>query len=118
MTAASGMPMVQYSLPAMLDLMSSDPDAEGLDIARIAELMCHAPARLLDIDRRGYLREGYHADLAIVAPVEMPGRRVTDADVKSRCGWTPLAGRSLSWEVKRTVVNGDTGPQPLTFNRR
>ena len=117
-TAASGMPMVQYSLPAMLDLMSSDPDAEGLDIARIAELMCHAPARLLDIDRRGYLREGYHADLAIVAPVEMPGRRVTDADVKSRCGWTPLAGRSLSWEVKRTVVNGDTGPQPLTFNRR
>lgn len=117
-TAASGMPMVQYSLPAMLDLMTSDPDAEGLDIACIAELMCHAPARLLDIDRRGYLREGYYADLAIVAPVEMPGRRVTDADVKSRCGWTPLAGRSLSWEVKRTMINGDTGPQPLTFNRR
>ena len=116
-TAASGMPMVQFSLPAMLDLMASDPDAEGIDITRIAELMCHAPARLLDIDRRGFLREGYYADLAIVSPVAMPGHRVTDADVLSRCGWTPLAGRTLTWQVDRTVVNGDTGAQPLTFNR-
>lgn len=117
-TAASGMPMVQFSLPAMLDLMSSDPDAEGLiDIAQVAELMCHAPARLLDIDRRGYLREGYYADLAIVKPVAMPGHRITDADVVSRCGWTPLDGRTLTWQVTRTVVNGDTGARPLEFNR-
>ena len=47
----------------------------------------------------------------------MPGHRVTDADVLSRCGWTPLAGRTLTWQVDRTVVNGDTGAQPLTFNR-
>ena len=116
-TAASGMPMVQFSLPAMLDLMTSDPDAEGLDIARIAELMCHAPSRLLDIDRRGYLREGYYADLAIVTPAGMPGHRITDGEVKSRCAWTPLAGRSLSWKVIRTMVNGDTGPRALSFNR-
>lgn len=115
LTAASGMPMVQFSLPAMLDLASSDPDAEGVDIARIVELMCHAPARLLDIDRRGYLREGYYADLAIVAPVAMPGRRITDADVVSRCGWTPLDGRTLGWEVRRTLVNGGNGPRPLAF---
>ena len=115
LTAASGMPMVQFSLPAMLDLASSDPDAEGLDIARIVELMCHAPARLLDIDRRGYLREGYYADLVIVAPVAMPGRRITDADVVSRCGWTPLDGRTLGWEVRRTLVNGGNGPGPLSF---
>lgn len=118
-TAASGMPMVQFSLPAMLDLMSSDPDAEGfIDIAQVAELMCHAPARLLDIDRRGYLREGYYADLAIVKPVAMPGHRITDAEVVSRCGWTPLNGRPLTWQVTRTVVNGDTGARPLEFNRR
>lgn len=115
LTAASGMPMVQFSLPAMLDLASSDPDAEGVDIARIVELMCHAPARLLDIDRRGYLREGYFADLTLVAPAEMPGRRITDADVASRCGWTPLDGRTLGWEVRRTVVNGGNGPRPLSF---
>lgn len=115
LTAASGMPMVQFSLPAMLDLASSDPDAEGVDIARIVELMCHAPARLLDIDRRGYLREGYYADLTIVAPVAMPGRRITDAHVVSRCGWTPLDGRTLGWEVRRTLVNGGNGPKPLAF---
>ncbi|MDE6395623.1 MAG: amidohydrolase family protein, partial [Duncaniella sp.] len=116
LTAASGMPMVQFSLTAMLDLMSSDPDADGLGITDIVRLMCHAPATLLGIDRRGYLREGYHADLTIVRPLPLPGHRVTDADVVSRCGWTPLNGRTLGWEVVRTVVNGDTGPQPLRFN--
>lgn len=116
LTAASGMPMVQFSLPAMLDLMSTDPDAEGLGIADIVRLMCHAPATLLGIDRRGYLREGYHADLTIVRPLPLPGHRVTDAEVVSRCGWTPLDGRTLGWQVVRTVVNGDTGAQPLRFN--
>lgn len=116
LTAASGMPMVQFSLPAMLDLMSSDPDAEGLGITDIVRLMCHAPATLLGIDRRGYLREGYHADLTIVRPLPLPGHRVTDTEVVSRCGWTPLDGRTLGWEVVRTLVNGDTGPQPLRFD--
>ena len=116
LTAASGMPMVQFSLPAMLDLMSSDPDAEELGIADIVRLMCHTPATLLGIDRRGYLREGYYADLTIIRPLPLPGHRVTDAEVVSRCGWTPLDGRTLGWEVVRTLVNGDTGPQPLRFN--
>ena len=118
LTAASGMPMVQFSLTAMLDLMSSDPEAEGVDIARIVRLMCHAPASLLGIDRRGYLREGYYADLAIVRPLPMPGHRVTDSEVVSRCGWTPLDGRSLGWEVVDTIVNGGTGPRPLAFIRQ
>ncbi|MDE6037348.1 MAG: amidohydrolase family protein, partial [Duncaniella sp.] len=118
LTAASGMPMVQFSLTAMLDLMSSDPEAEGVDIARIVRLMCHAPASLLGIDRRGYLREGYYADLAIVRPLPMPGHRVTDSEVVSRCGWTPLDGRTLGWEVVDTIVNGGTGPRPLAFIRQ
>ena len=118
LTAASGMPMVQFSLTAMLDLMSSDPEAEGVDIARIVRLMCHAPASLLGIDRRGYLREGYYADLAIVRPLPMPGHRVTDSEVASRCGWTPLDGRTLGWEVVDTIVNGGTGPRPLAFIRQ
>ncbi|MDE6065959.1 MAG: amidohydrolase family protein, partial [Duncaniella sp.] len=112
------MPMVQFSLTAMLDLMSSDPEAEGVDIARIVRLMCHAPASLLGIDRRGYLREGYYADLAIVRPLPMPGHRVTDSEVVSRCGWTPLDGRTLGWEVVDTIVNGGTGPRPLAFIRQ
>lgn len=118
LTAASGMPMVQFSLPAMLDLISTDPDAEGIGIEQVVQLMCHAPATLLGIEKRGFLREGYYADLAVVAPTGMGGRRITDSDVVSRCGWTPLAGRSLSWEVRHVSVNGGTGALPLTFNNR
>lgn len=115
LTAASGMPMVQFSLPAMLDLVSSDPDAQGIGVEQIVELMCHAPARIFGIERRGFLREGYHADLTIVEPLPLPGHRVTDGDVLSRCGWTPLAGRALTWRVIETVVNGGNAPEPLRF---
>ncbi|MCM1051184.1 MAG: dihydroorotase [Paenibacillus sp.] len=118
LTAASGMPMVQFSLPAMLDLISTDPDAEDTGIEQVVQLMCHAPATLLGIEKRGFLREGYFADLALVAPTGPAGHRVTDSDVASRCGWTPLAGRSLSWEVRHVSVNGGTGAMPLTFNNR
>lgn len=100
LTAASGMPMVQFSLPAMLDLVVSDPEAEGLvDVARVVELMCHAPARIFGIERRGFIRPGYYADLVLAERLPLPGHKVTDADVAGRCGWTPLAGRSLAWRV-------------------
>ena len=115
LTAASGMPMVQFSLPAVLDLITSDPAAEGIDIAQVARLMCHAPADLFGIDRRGYLREGYYADLVIVDHAPLSCRRISDTDTVSRCGWTPLAGRTLSWTVRRTIVNGGTGAKPLLF---
>ncbi|MDE6370877.1 MAG: amidohydrolase family protein [Duncaniella sp.] len=115
-TAASGMPMVQFSLPAMLDLITSDPQAEGIDITRIVTLMCHAPASIFGIDRRGYLRPGYYADITRVRRLPLPGHRITDADVLSRCGWTPLDGSVISWQVIDTVVNGGTGPMPLVFN--
>lgn len=105
--AASGMPMVQFSLPAMLDLVDSDPEAEDLlTHERIVELMCHAPARVFGVDRRGALRPGYYADLTLVEPLRLPGVKVTDADVVSRCGWTPLAGRTLSYRVASTWVSG------------
>lgn len=117
LTAASGMPMAQYSLPAMLDLIDSDPDAEGtVGIARLVDLMCHAPARIFGIDRRGFIRPGFYADLVIVDRAPMPGHLVDAADIRSRCGWSPLEGRRLGFRVKRTVVNGDTGPMPLRFN--
>lgn len=114
-SAASGMPMIQFSLPAMLDLITSDPQAEGIDIPRIVSLMCHAPASIFGIDRRGYLRPGYYADITRVRHLPLPGRRITDADVISRCGWTPLDNTVLSWQVIDTVVNGGTGPMPLVF---
>ena len=114
--AASGMPMVQFSLVAMLGLLPP---------ALVAERMCHAPARLYGIERRGFLRKGYQADLAVVSPQDWT---VADADVVSPCSWTPLSGTVLHHRVVMTFVNGhlafDHGKispvvqgQPLRFGR-
>ncbi len=115
LTAASGMPMVQFSLPAMLDLMESDPEAEGIGIERIVELMCHAPARIFGIRDRGFIRPGMKADLVVVERLPLPGHKVEAPEIRSKCGWSPMEGRSLTYSVVRTVVNGDTGAEPLAF---
>ena len=97
--AMSGMPMVQFSLPAMLALAE-----EGvLSMERVVELMCHNPARLYNISRRGFIREGYHADLTLVRKHEW----TVSADViESKCAWSPLEGRAFPWQVEKTWVNG------------
>lgn len=84
LTAASGAPMVQFSLPVMLELA----DRGVFTTELVVEKMCHAPAELYHIDRRGYIRAGYYADLAVVSP-DTP-YIVADDMVLSRCGWTPL----------------------------
>ena len=98
--AASGMPMVQFSLPVMLGLAS-----EGvLSMERVVELMCHQPSQLFQIRERGFLRPGYKADIAIVRPTEP--YVVSNDMVQSRCGWTPLEGDTLCWRVSHTLCNG------------
>ena len=102
------MPMVQFSLRAMLELLDTDPELESVGPERIVELMSHNPARLLGIDRRGFIREGYYADLVVLNPDNPSDRpvKVTDSDVAGRCGWTPLAGVCLSRKIRMTMVNG------------
>lgn len=102
-TAVSGAPMVQFSLPVMMDLY---------DPATVAERMCTAPAELYGIEGRGRLRPGYYADLVLVERLPEP-YVVTDADVLSLCGWTPLAGHALHHRVVRTWVNGGKGAMAL-----
>lgn len=99
-TAASGMPSVQFSLVNMLALY----DAGRISLERIATLMAHNPARLFNIKLRGFLREGYYADLVVARRCE--GHVVSNADVLSKCGWTPYAGRKYGWEIERTYSNG------------
>ena len=103
--AVSGMPMVQFSLPAMLTLADGSKVKEGdvLSIERVVELMCHNPARLYRIAERGFIREGYKADLALV---RRKAWTVTKDCVESRCGWSPLEGRAMEWQVEKTWVGG------------
>ena len=100
--AASGMPMVQFSLVSMLGLVS-----EGiLTLERMVDAMCHQPALLFNIKDRGFLRPGYKADLVLVKPEEWTLRK---EDILSKCGWSPLEGRTLLWRVQQTFVNGRLG---------
>ena len=99
-TAASGMPMVQYSLPTMLELV----DSRVLTLERLVELMAHAPAKRFNISERGFLREGYRADIAIVQP-NTPWT-VTEADIQSKCKWSPMLGHEYRWKVVHTLCNG------------
>lgn len=98
--AASGMPMVQFSLVAMLDLV----DAGILSIERMVELMAHQPATLFGITRRGYLREGYHADVTVVRPDSH--WTLTKEQIQSKCGWSPLEEHTFRWRVEHTFCNG------------
>ncbi len=98
--AVSGMPMVQFSLVAMLGLV----DEGVLSIGRLVELMCHAPARLFNVEKRGYLREGYKADLVLLRP-RTPWT-LTPNRILSRCNWSPLEGRTFNWRVEKTFCNG------------
>jgi len=101
LTAASGAPMVQFSLPLMLEMADQGVFTHEL----VVEKMCHAPARLFKIKDRGYLKEGYYADITVVRPNHP--YTVTDSMVLSRCGWTPLAGTTLHNRVVATYVNGE-----------
>ena len=100
--AASGMPMIQFSLVTMLELV----DQGVLSIERLVELMCHNPARLFEVNRRGFLREGYQADIVLVRPDT--GWTVTKDVIQSKCGWSPMEGHMYLWRVERTLCNGHT----------
>ena len=100
--AASGMPMIQFSLVTMLELV----DQGVLSIERLVELMCHNPARLFEVRQRGFLREGYQADIVLVRPDT--GWTVTKDVIQSKCGWSPMEGHMYLWRVERTLCNGHT----------
>ena len=100
--AASGMPMIQFSLVTMLELV----DQGVLSIERLVELMCHNPARLFEVRQRGFLREGYQADIVLVRPDA--GWTVTKDLIQSKCGWSPMEGHMYLWRVERTLCNGHT----------
>lgn len=100
--AMSGMPMIQFSLVSMLSLV----DKEVISIERLVELMAHNPAKLFGVSQRGFIREGYKADLVIVRKGEP--WTVTRGCILSKCGWSPVEGKQYNWHVAQTILNGKT----------
>jgi len=100
-TSKSGFPSIQHSL----ELMSIHVSEGTLDWPLLVQLMCHNPAILYRIDRRGFICEGYHADLVLVDPQQ--SHRITDDTELSKCGWTPYDGLEIPVRVTHTFVNGN-----------
>ena len=98
--AASGMPMVQFSLVTMLELV----DKGVLSMERLVELMAHNPAKLFEVSKRGFVRKGYKADLVIVRP-DAPWT-VTKETIQSKCGWSPMEGHTYQWQGRTTMCHG------------
>ena len=98
--APSGVPLVQHTLNVMLDFYH-----KGLiSLEKIVEKMCHAPAICFGVDRRGFLEEGYWADIAIVDLQQT--WRVQKDNVYYRCGWSPFLGKEFLGNVRSTIVSG------------
>lgn len=99
-SAPSGGPLVQHVLPALMEKAR-----EGvISLERIVEKMCHNPAILFQIEDRGYLREGYYADLAVVDP--KASWKVNRENILYKCGWSPFEGQEFHSRVVATFVNG------------
>lgn len=99
--APSGGPMVQHSLVAICELAKK----KGLPMTFVADKMSHAVADLFHIVERGYIREGYFADLVLVKPDE--AWIVTPENIRYMCGWSPFEGETFSHKVMHTFVNGN-----------
>ncbi len=98
--APSGGPLVQHSLVAMLEMSNNGIITEE----KVVQKMCHAPADLFRIDRRGYIREGYFADLVLIDPNQ--SWEVSPDNILYKCGWSPFEGQEFSHKVVSTFVNG------------
>jgi dihydroorotase len=98
--AMSGMPSIQFSLNCMLELV----DKGIISIETLVQKMCHNPALLYHIEKRGFIRPGYQADLVLVRPGV--SWTVDNQVLQSKCGWSPLEGHQFNWQIERTFVNG------------
>ncbi|NVK65460.1 MAG: dihydroorotase [Flavobacteriales bacterium] len=101
LTAPSGGPLVQHALMAMLEKVEQNM----ISIERVVEKMAHAPADLFRVEDRGYLREGYYADIVVVDPKQQ--YMVSKENILYKCGWSPFEGVNFSNSVDMTFVNGN-----------
>lgn len=121
-SAPSGGPLVQHALVALLEMHHQGK----ISIEKIVEKACHNPAILFDVEKRGYIREGYYADLVIV-DLKSPWT-VNKSNILYKCGWSPFEGNTFKSRITHTFVNGELAynnfkvldvkaGRRLTFNR-
>ena len=101
LNAPSGGPLVQHAVIAILEMAKRGK----ISVERAVEKMAHAPAICFRIEERGFIREGYFADLVIVDPSKKT--TVSRANVRSKCGWSPFEGTTFSHSIDTTFVNGN-----------
>lgn len=119
--AASGGPLVQHSLQMMLEMSKNNKISKE----EIVNKMCHAPAILFRIENRGYIREGYYADLVLINP-DKP-YKVSESNILYKCKWSPIENETFSTSISKTFINGtlafengqvnNVRGKQLTFNR-
>jgi dihydroorotase len=98
--APSGGPLIQHSLIILLELWHR----KVFSLEKIVEKMCHNPAILFNISKRGFIREGYKADLCLVNPASPWS--VSKDNILCKCGWSPFEGENFRSKVVKTIVNG------------
>lgn len=108
--APSGGPLVQHSLLVLLDFAKKGK----LSVEKVVEKMCHNPAVVFQIESRGYIKEGYFADLVIVDPNQET--KVAKDNLVYKCGWSPLEGETLQAAIEKTIVNGQVVFDKGNFN--
>ncbi|SMC44158.1 dihydroorotase [Cellulophaga tyrosinoxydans] len=110
--APSGGPLVQHALPAILEKYHQGK----ISLEKIVEKMCHNPAILFEIDRRGYIREGYFADLVLVDLKN--SWTVTKENIAYKCGWSPFEGNTFNSKISHTFVNGHLAYENGNFSEK
>ena len=108
--APSGLPLVQHSLQLMIEHSKMGK----ITLNKVVEKMCHAPAICFNIEKRGFLREGYWADIVIVNPESE--QEVTKANTLYKCGWSPLEGEIFTSTIEQTIVSGHLAYDKGEFN--
>ncbi len=109
-SAPSGLPLIQHSLLLMLEMC----EQKCFSIETIVERACHAPARLFQVEERGFLREGYWADMVIVNPCKHTV--VKDSKLFSKCQWSPFPHMTFTNSIETTIVSGEIAYQDAKLN--
>jgi len=98
--APSGGPLVQHALVAMMEMVHE----KKISVEKMVEKMCHNPAILFQVEKRGFLKKGYYADLVVINPVSP--WTVGQQNILYKCGWSPFQGRSFKSRITHTFLNG------------